>query len=215
MSALQLTRGDIIMEGLSLAGRPDLLSDARLWLNLFLEKIYFNQDFDWLIKSETGLAATQGVAFPSDYRAARSAWLNNIELKVLSNPTDYDVKRKSLGSAQGNPQFVYADHDIRQFFFLPLPNPGLTWDLRYYYLPALPDHTDPTTDLLVPKWGLPMEILVDLVKSRAMEYDDDNRQGQARASVYEEIISSKLNNHDRRGGPSRIPMGKRFSKRFT
>jgi hypothetical protein len=214
MSALQLTRGDIIQEGLSLAGRPDLLSDARLWLNLFLEKLYYNQDFDWLIKSVSGLAATQGQAFPSDYRAARSAWIEGNEIKVLSNPMDYDVKRKSMGSSQGVPQFIYADHDIRQFFFLPQPSAGLSWDLRYYYMPTLPDHSDPTSDLLVPKWGLPMEILVDFVKSRAMEYDDDSRQESASSRVYQEIITSKMNNHDRRAGPSRLSMGRRFSKRF-
>ena len=40
-----MTRLQIIQEALNLANRTDLLSEARLWLNNFLDGQYRNQDW--------------------------------------------------------------------------------------------------------------------------------------------------------------------------
>jgi hypothetical protein len=219
MSALALSRGEIITQGLSLAGRPDLVSDARLWLNLFLEKIYFAQDFDWLVKSIDGISTADGTPFPDDYRSAKSGVLvtpegSRIIIQIISKGDEYDAKLASVGVDDGQPQIVYANHDLRQFFYLPRPIATYTLSLKYFYMPPISDYTDPSTDDDVPKWGLPSTILVDHIKSRAMEYNDDDRQQGSKQEVLGEIAMAKMNNHDRRGGPSRLPMGKRFTKRF-
>lgn len=220
MSALQLTRSQIITEGLSLAGRPDLLSSARLWLNLFLEKQYMNEDFDWLVKSVTGITVVDGVSFPDDYRAAKSSYVvasngSLSDITIVANQADYDYKKLSYRNVNGScPKYCFASHDLRQFFFLPLGSNLYTMNLKYFYIPNLPDYTDASTDYDVPKWGLPTEILVDHIKARAMEYNDDARQDNAMAGTDKAVGQAKFNNQDKRAGSSRFPMGKRFKNRF-
>lgn len=219
MSALALTRSQIMVAGLDLAARPDLISQARLWLNLYLERQYFNQDFDWLVKFAPGLAVADGTPFPTDYRAAKAAVItgpsgSQSEIQILANKADYDYKLVSYGNSVGCAKYGFADHDLRQFFFLPKGSIGYTMDLRYYYIPALPDFTDPSTDSATVKWGLPIEILIDHVKGRAMEYSDDARQNDAAKSNEDSLVKAKFNNQDKRAGSSRFPMGKRFRNRF-
>ncbi len=219
MSSLQLTRAAIIAEGLALAGRPDLTADARLWLTLYLEKQYFNQDFDWLVKITTGITVANGTAIPTDYRASRSATLvdtatsSRSEVQVLVNKADFDNRRVGLGSSTGLPRFAYVDHNLRTWTFLPSPVSGYTMDLHYYYIPDISDFTS-ATDTAVPKWGLPMEILVDHIKARAMEYNDDARQDAAMGGVEKSVTAAKFNNQDKRAGSSRFALGKRFRNRF-
>jgi hypothetical protein len=190
-----------------------------MWLNLYLEKIYYSQDFDWLVKSVVGLQTVNGVAFPADYRAAKSAVIatpvgTTQVIQVLSRPDEYDEKSTIFQGAVGQPIYVYGDHDLREFLFLPAPNQVYTWDLKYYYIPPLPDWTDAGTDSDTVKWGMPTSILVDHIKSRAFEYNDDDRQQTSKQEVMGELAQSKMNNHDRRAGPSRLPLGKRFIRRF-
>lgn len=220
MAALSLTRAQIIAQGLALAGRPDLTSDARLWLNLFLEKMYMTQDFDWLVKTGSGLSVTNGVAFPTDYRAGKSGIINyangsTAPVTVLARADEYDMHKISIGpTTEGQPEFVYANHDERKFYFLPAPDQVYTWDLKYFYIPTLPDHTDSGTDTQTVKWGLPATILIDHIKARAFEYNDDQRQEGANVQVMNDVTLAKMNNHDKRAGSTRMPMGKRFRGRF-
>jgi hypothetical protein len=220
LSALALTRGQIIANGLDIAGRPDLTSQARLWLNLFLERLYFNEDFDWLVKSTTGIVVSDGTPVPSDYRASKAATIvqastgSMTEIQVMANRADYENRKVSYGSSSGCAKYAYVNHDLRQFFYLPSPIAGYTMNLDYYYIPALPDYTDPAQDSLIPKWGLPFEILMDHIKARAMEFNDDARQDNAATAVNNSITQGKFNNQDKRAGSSRFPMGKRFRNRF-
>jgi hypothetical protein len=220
MSALELTRAQIIEAGLSLAGRPDLTADARLWLNLYLEQQYMNQDWAWLVKTSGSLSVTNGIAFPTDYRAGKSGVLvtstgQRSPITVIDRPDEYDQARLSIeATAQGQPSLIYANHDLRKFYFLPLPDQTYSWELKYYYIPSLPDHSDTDSDQEYVKWGLPMQILIDHIKMRAYEYNDDQRYTPAKQEVMADVAAAKANNHDRRAGPSRLPMGKRFNKRF-
>ena len=218
MSVLALTRLQIITEGLSLAGRPDLLASARLWLSMYLEEMYLNQDFEWLVKWATGLSAANGVSIPTDYRAAKSAVLVHpngatTPISMLSKPDEYDEKRLSMGETSGQPQYGFVNPQDRKFYFLPSPDQAYTLDLKYYYVPDIGGVEDDTDDDTVPTWRLPSSILVDHIKSRAFEYNDDQRQEGATKMVLDKVAQAKFNNHDRRAGPSRLPMGKRFTKR--
>lgn len=220
MSQLALTRLEIITAGLSIAGRPDLTSDARLWLNLFLEQQYMNQDWAWLVKTAAGLSVTNGVSFPTDYRAGKSGVLvgpngSQSPIEVIDRPEVYDHARMSLDTTTaGQPSLIYANHDLRKFYFLPPPDQTYTWELKYYYIPELPEATDTGADEDTVKWGLPAQILIDHIKMRAYEYNDDQRYGPTKQEIMGDIGAAKVNNHDRRAGPSRLPMGKRFNKRF-
>lgn len=220
MAGLELTREQIIEAGLALAGRPDLTSEARLWLNLFLEQQYMIQDWSWLVKSDTGLEVSDGVEFPSDYRAGRSAILVDqngakFPVDIIDRPDHYDYETLSVETGtEGQPRLIYANHDSRTFSFLPAPSQTYTMELKYYYIPSLPDHTDDSADEDTVKWGLPAQILIDHIKMRAYEYNDDQRYAPTKQEIQSDIGAAKVNNHDRRAGPSRIPFGKRFGKRF-
>jgi hypothetical protein len=214
----EISRGDIITEGLNKAGRPDLVSDARLWLNLFLEEQYTNQDWNWLTKSDSSLAVVQGGTLPFDYRSAKSATVGEAgritRLSVIDNPDEWDQFRMTIGQSVGVPQKVYIDVANRTYEFAPAPSSGQTWTLSYYFIPELPDHNDPTTDNLIPVWGLNSRILSEEIKAQAMEYNDDTRQDKAAEIVMKKLETAKMNNHDKRAGSSRLTMGKNFKKRF-
>lgn len=216
---LELTRGQIIEQGLSLAGRPDLVSDARYWLSMFLEDMYMNQDFEWLAKRETGIVVADDTEIPEDYRAAISAILvhpngTTSPLQVLTQTDEIEQKSLQMTATLGAPQFVYIDPIDRVFKFISQPDQAYTMNLRYYHIPEIGLVSDDTCDDDVPHWGLPASILIDHVKARAFEYNDDQRQEGADVKVDNKIMRSKMNNHDRRAGPSRIKLGKRFKKRF-
>jgi hypothetical protein len=212
---LNLTRGQIITEALETAGRPDLVSNARLWLNLFLEEFYMNQDVEWLQKS-VELPVTGAVNFPDDYRGARSAIIlrgsSEFIVPISSDVVQYDLLRK-YNSAEGVPSFIYADHDLRQFLFVPMPSEAMTLKLKYYYLPEIPDHTDVETDSEIPKWEMPGAILIEHIKGMAHEYNDDERQQVSEQKVMNKISLAKMNNRDARAGTTKFPMGKSFRKR--
>ena len=213
---LSLTRGQIITEALETAGRPDLVSNARLWLSMFLEEFYMNQDVEWLVKSAT-LSVANALAFPTDYRASKSALIvrysEEFNAVITSDSAKYDQYRKQNTDASGVPNFVFADHDLRQFFFVPSPTTGLELELKYYYIPTIDDHTDPLSDDEIPKWEMPSSILIEYLKGMVHEYNDDERQGIADQKVMSKVTAAKVNNRDVRAGSSRMAMGKSFRKR--
>lgn len=220
MAKLDLSRGDIIEEGLALAGRPDLTSNARLWLNMFLEEYYFTQDSEWLVKLGSGLAVTNGMSMPTDYRATKSAVIiasngSKAILNTINNAAEYDALRVGYDSTNtGTPTTMYIDSQQRKFYFLPAPTSGHTLDLQYFYVPEIGSAADNSDDNDAPVWGLPSYILVDFVKAAAAEYQDDSRQDSMRELVQRKIAAAKLNNRDSRAGHTRIQMGNRFRKRF-
>lgn len=214
---LELSRGDIITEGLSLAGRPDLLENARLWFALFLEEFYYNQDFDWLVQNAE-LTLSDGMSMPTDYRAAKSAKVttssgSSYPIRSIRDVEEYDAKRTNDG-ATGIPTEMYTDPKARKFYFLPAPEGSLTLELKYLYIPEISDPTVSALDTDIPTWELPKGILIDFIKAMAMEHNDDSRQNDAHAKVRAKIAEAKLNARDHRAGSSKMKMGKSFSKRF-
>lgn len=216
---LGLTRLQIITQGLALAGRPDLLTDARLWLSMFLEDVYMNQDLEWLEKYKTGIPVVNGTDIPLDYRAAKSGILihpntTTTQIRFLTKSEEIDEKIMQSGNALGAPKYCYVDQMNRTFNFITQPNGAYSMNLRYYSIPEIGDFDTALCDDDVPSWGMPFSILVDHIKSRAMEYNDDQRQVGADQVVRNKFAEAKMNNHDRRAGPSRMQLGKRFKKRW-
>lgn len=208
-----LTRGQIISTALTRAGREDLTSDARRWLNTFLETMYTDQDFNWLLKRLYNQAITQDMSFPADYRALKVARIkgSNLDLEEVSVDELFSFSTDVSGGA---PTKIYADRGLRQFHFWPAPGAGYYMDLAYYYMPTLPDATDPATDSQTPVWGLSVEVLVQAIYVKALEYNDDVRQDKEMDKLRGMIAESKMNSFDMRAGKNRIPLGKSFRKRF-
>lgn len=213
---MALTRLQIMNEGLTKAGRTDLLSNARLWLNIFLEKMYRNQDFRWLLKRATNLALSQGATPPSDYLRAQSATINAngsaVEIMQISLE---EYQSKSVNPlTSGLPRFFAFDEVSNQFLFWPLPGSSYSWNLNYYYMPTLPDPSNGTGDSQFPVWGEDPDILIQNIKAQAFDYNDDERFEKADARTEELLVKSKMNSFDMRAGRHRVKLGKSFKKRF-
>jgi hypothetical protein len=212
---LELTRGSIISDGLNRAGRPDLLSDGRLWLNQFLEDQYENQDWPFLIKTSKGLTVVQGGTIPTDYRSAVSATVGqtvaNTKL-VEFVPADkfHEFYERNNTDNSGTPEVIYVDESLRTFNYWPNPSSGLLLNLRYYYSPELPDHLDPTSDNEIPIWQAPKQILVQAMYVRALEYNDDARFEREDKRLFKMVNDHKMNSHDLRAGKHRLKWGKSF-----
>lgn len=210
-----LTRGQIITEGLSRAGRSDLVSDARLWLNLFLEKVYMNQDFKWLEKSVSGLALSQNYDLFDDYRAiiAISLGTNRSPLTQVFTADEWDyVKGGNSNASTPTHFFINEIDDVIEFY--PAPASGLTFNASYYRMPSLPDHEDPNSDDESPFWKLPTEILIEAIKMYAMDYNDDVRFDAQEQRLFAKIAEARLNAQDNRASHGRFKLGKSFKKRF-
>lgn len=216
---MSLTRGQIIAEGLSQVGRSDLTSNARLWLNLFLEKVYKTYDWEWLVKDNGVAAITDGGSFPVDYWKFKTANLLDgttegfiCELDTLT--ADQYAFRLRGGSVSGTPREVFLNLDARSFHLWPTPNLSFKWRLFYYYLPTIPTHTNGSGDGNTPKWGLHDDILIRAIQLKATYYNDDTRYASEEKALFEEIAAGRMNSHDKRGGTNRLKFGKSFRKRF-
>jgi hypothetical protein len=209
---ITLTRGDIITEALSQAARPDLVSNARLWLNLFLEKAYKNYDWHWLIKRVEDQTITQDLDFPDDYRAMRSATYSQ-DRKLMTQLDVDGFENIAYRSIFGVPSHFYADEETRTFKFWPAPSNGNIWNYAYYHIPELPDPTISATDLDVPVWHSDPDILIDAVKLKALYYNDDQRYTQEMKDIDRRIIQGRMNQRDQRAGSPRFKLGKSYRRR--
>lgn len=214
---MALTRSQIIAEALSQIGRADLTSNGRLWLNLFLEKIYKTQDWSWLLKDAGVLSLVDGGAVPSDYWKLKNGFVldnGSVVGNITSVGNDHWATLISKGSATGTPLYVYINEDTKTFSFWPTPNKTYTWHPFYYYLPTLPTHTDNSGDASSPKWGLHDDVLIRAVQLKALYYNDDKRYNQEIQEVMKEIVDAKMNSGDFRAGRNKLKLGKSFRRRF-
>lgn len=220
---LKLTRGQIITEGLGRAGRPDLSSEARLWLNLFLEKQYLNQDHEWLLKYIFGRSLVEGDTLPSDYVRMKTldATPNRIPIRLVEADQFESIRANTnvqvAATPTGTPRYAYIDQTLALIHFFPLPpttpTATLTYNYYYYYFPALPDPTNSGTDSQVPIWGLTNDILIEEIYVRALNWNDDLRFKEEKDNVQKLLNDSKMNSRDLRAGSPKFKLGKSFVRR--
>jgi len=215
---MALNRGQIIDEGLVQAGRKDLKSNARLWLNLFLDKIYRTQDFEWLVKVSAPKAITDGQTLPGDYRAMKTATLYNNGVRaneiVFVTRDHFENLLRGGATATGAPRYGTVDELNNKVYFYPAPNGNYQWGFLYFHIPTIPDSTDTSADLDEPVWRLHDDVLVKAIQLKALYYNDDQRYQAEVAELMKEIEVAKMNSGDRRGGSSRLKFGKTFRNRF-
>ncbi len=210
-----MTRLQIIQEALTRANRQDLLSEARLWLNLFLDGQYQNQDWPFAMKVST-LSVVDGAAIPTDYLRARSVNIlyGSQRLPVLMlTPEEYDFHRQAQVGT-GVPRKLYVDQNARTFHWIPVPQETYSFELRYYYMPVLPDPYSPIGDSETPLWRVDDDILIQAVYIRALQYDDDSRFDKEEQKLMMMIRDAKINSPDFRAQMNRIKLGKSYRRRF-
>lgn len=214
---LALTRLQIMNEGLGKAGRPDLLSEARLWLNLFLEAQYLNQDYEWLVKRIDSRAMVEGDTLPSDYVRMKNLTVTPQRLPMqLVEEDQYENLLRGYvnvsASNYGTPRYAYIDQNLALIHFVPVPFPAgpsqLVYNYGYYYFPSLPEVADNAHDSDVPKWGLSNDILVQEIYTKALNWNDDERYGPEKEDVKKMLNDSKMNSRDLRAGSPRFKLGK-------
>lgn len=210
-----MTRRQILDAGLELAGRKDLLSQGRTWLNLFLERQYMTYDWPWLIKTSADLPVSEGQALPDDYLRMKSLVLidngQETPLETITADQFDDVRRQE--DQVGNPIMVYLDQSDKTIHYWPLPIRPFTYRLRYFYMPELLD-LSVTDDNSEPTWGEMDDILVHAIYVRALQHLDDARYGNESQALMAMLSEAKMNSVDRRAGKSKIPFGKSFTNRF-
>lgn len=212
-----LTRLQIMNEGLGRAGRPDLLSEARLWLNLFLEKQYLSQDYEWLLKNVDNRLCVNGDTLPSDYIRMKTITVTSNRLPVkLVEADEYEWLRRGYGFDQttsqqnGTPNWAYIDQNANLIYFLPVPpsSNSVYYNYFYYSFPTLPDPTSSSGDSQVPKWGETTDILIQAIFARALQWLDDDRAPVEINNVKALLTDSRINSRDLRAGSPRFKLGK-------
>lgn len=216
---MALTRSQIIAEALSQIGRTDLTSNARLWLNLFLEKVYKTQDWAWLVKDGGTLSLTDGGSVPSDYWKLKGGNVFNSNGDYVGQvrqvtADEWIQLKQSKATSSGTPIYLYVDEDARTFNLWPTPDTTYTWNPFYYYLPTLPTHSDNTGDAATPKWGLNDEVLIRAVQLKALYYNDDQRYKDEEQILITELVQAKMNSGDFKAGSHKLKLGKSFRNRF-
>jgi hypothetical protein len=223
------TRIDIITEGLAQAGRTDLTSNARKWLNLFLYKIYTNWDWPFLRRYSGVIPLSQNLPYITSPGAYRKFSSSPTLYVSQPNPTfPYVAQRElpTMGSDEyaavlriGNvspsqPRKVYPDEDLRQFVFWPAPDQQYYWDFYYFYVPTLPTDADSTGDTLVPLWPFSQEILIKAIQYKAQYFNDSDSYEKEEASIMKELQEVKFNSFNTEGGSNKIKLGKSFRRRY-
>lgn len=210
-----MTRLQIIQEALNRANRQDLLSEGRLWLNMFLEGQYRNQDWPFAMKKST-LSVVEGGAIPTDYLRARSAQLidgSNRQDILFLTPEQYDYHRRA-NVTTGKPLKVFVDQYLGTFNWIQIPDQAYSFELRYYFMPTLPDPYSPIGDSETPLWKVDDDVLIQAVYVRALEYDDDARFDKEDQRLKEMLRESKLNSPDFRATNNKIKLGKSYRRRL-
>lgn len=161
----------------------------------------------------------QGSTIPTDYLRARDGSLLYGTQKIpvfFMTPEQYDeATRAHVTTAV--PNKVYVDEYARTFTWVPTPAQVYTLSLRYYFMPDMPDPYTPIGDSEIPLWQTDVEILIQAVYIRALQYDDDARYDKEYDKLYGMegmIAKAKMNNADFRAGSSKIKLGKSFRRRL-
>lgn len=217
----KMTRINIITEALSQTGRIDLTSNARLWLNLFLEKVYRSQDWNWLCVDSGIVALTNGGAVPTGYLKLRSANLlyqGQVQREIVAMGSDEYQAYRRRGTVSGQPQRVYIDQNLvtasKTFNFWPTPDTSYTWQYFAFIMPQLPDASDNSGDALIPIWDMHDEVLIRAIQLKSLYYQDDNRYGAEEKVLIDELVAGKMNTFDNQAGNNQLKLGKKFRRRW-
>ena len=205
-------------EALSQTGRSDLLSNARLWLNLFLDKIYNVQDWNFL-KTNSGIVSlVQGGSSPAGYKKLSSANLlyqGYVQREITSFNGDGEYQAYlRMGTVVGQPQKVYIDKQANTFNFWPPPDYSYQWQYFAFITPTLPDPTDSSGDSVIPLWPMASNDLIEAVQLKCLYYQDETRYKDEEAKLIKSITDSKTNQFDSQGGNNTMKLGKKFRRRW-
>lgn len=169
-----LNRGEIIAQGLELGGNPDIATVAGIFLNVFLDHLARNFDWDELLTEATVSSGSNveelDLSSVTDYRAIRKVHVTD-QLHPLTQVDFVDMwaaitAAKSQNNT-GDPQFFATDPAGAKLFLFPVPSAGVTAKMLYYRQPP-----EITVDGTVPFYK-DAAALVAAVADFAATYDRD------------------------------------------
>lgn len=183
------TANQIISDALKQAGNETISSEAQIWLNNFLDRMY--EDLRWPFQEETStgsLAQSASTAnLPSDFI---DFWdRNGLRLEdddgnfvvVVPRPADmFDTLVDP--STEGTPEIALVNFADLVWSPYPRPNQAYTWHLRYKKKPARVSNFDATISPFSND-----ELLTQAVFVKALQFEDDDRYVQE-AAILEKMI---------------------------
>jgi hypothetical protein len=170
------TGTQIISDALKQLGNETLTSEAQVWLNNFLDRLY--EDYRWPFQEKTATGTvTEGqtsVDLPSDFL---DFWdRNGLRLededgnlsRVLPRQADeFDLVVQP--NDQGQPEIALVDLAALTWQPYPTPDKTYTWILRYKYKPAR------ITDFGQVITFSNDELLTQAVFVKGLQFEDDDR----------------------------------------
>ncbi len=195
-----LTRGEIVAAALQLAGQPILTTQAGIWLNAFLNKVYSRWNWPFLLESASGIslpAGSAGVLVGAGSGGITAGVVKVTKAAIAEPGTDKDATPLALRghmdllpnddpawsrSATGRPWGLLVDATpqvVGQWKLAPLPQADKAYLLVVKYQPII---APLTSDLQIPLYPSD-ETLVQAVYSKALRYNQDERWLQEAAAL--------------------------------
>ena len=187
------TANQIISDALKQVGNETLTSEAQIWLNNFLDRMY--EDLKWPFQEESASGTiTEGdtsVDLPSDFADLwNSSGLRlededgNIFRLFPRTPEDFDLLVQP--STAGAPEIALINFADLTWQPYPTPDKTYTWLLRYKKKPARVSNFDAVVSPFSND-----ELLTQAVFVKALQFEDDDRYVQEAAILEKQIKAYK------------------------
>ena len=201
-----MTRGDIVTEGLLIAGRDDLSIRANVWLQMWLDSVAASWPWPQLLNQRSSLSLPAGTSLLEV--GAGSGGISNAVLRILDNIWVYTADKRQRGRVRlkqrvSEPAVI---HDTTTQTGLPsecvVSQNGThgQWQLLFRLTPdrdylvvldTIEQQAPLANDAAIP-WYPNDATMVALVAAEAMRYDDgpESEAFQAQSAVLASMMAS-------------------------
>lgn len=192
-----LTGNELINHALIQAGNITITTLAQDWLNNWLDRLYEDEQWDFLEKSTTGALGVgqTSVTLPADFHD----WWDEHSLRLEDSNGKFtdlltidqdDFDQIDDITTQGSPpQYALVDRATNTWRPWRPSDRTYTWHLRYRYKPARITDFDDATQIIFPN----DQLLIQCVYVDALRHEDDDRY----MAAMQELLGRNL---DGRGG---------------
>lgn len=175
---MSLNTSQIIARACTIAKVPGYTSQAGQYLNMILQNLCQDYDFDFTKKSQTiNLTTSLGYDLNSDNLRTKEVFYNvgGIIFYLFQIPIEtYHALAQPPGSSNYPDRFA-IDVSTNPKTILFYPPPSITNAVTINYFPQMPDISSPATDTTVP-WFPDQEYLIKKTAAALMLETDDERQ---------------------------------------
>lgn len=175
---MSLTAAQLITRACNIAKAPGYAVQAGVYLNMLLDSLCQEYDFDYIKKTKTiTLNGNSGYALNSDHLRTKEVFYNvNGNIFYLFQIPIETYHALFIGPGASNYPNKYAvDVSTTPYTILFYPPPSIAQDVTVNYYPRKDDITTPESSSTVP-WFINQEYLIRKVAADLMLETDDERQ---------------------------------------